>query len=373
MQKPKIGISVGDLNGVGLEVILKTLADDRILNICTPIIYGSTKVVSYHKNIVDFDFQFYAARDINSINYDKVNVLNCWQETVNITLGNMSNEGAQYAVKSLEAAVNDWKYGFIDALVTAPIHKKAMELVDFKFTGHTEYLTDSLAAKESLMLMVSDTMKIGLVTNHLPIHKVPAAITKEKVLQKIQLFAETLKMDFGKERPTIAVLGLNPHAGDNGLIGQEEEKIIRPAVVEAKKTGSIVTGPFPADGFFGSGQYNKYDGILAMYHDQGLIPFKTLSFGTGVNYTAGLSAIRTSPDHGTAYDIAGQNIADPSSFRKAIFLAIDIVRTRKEYFEYRENALENAKNRLERTKRLQKNNAGYWVLGAGCWALGTGY
>lgn len=339
MEKPKIGITTGDINGIGLEVILKTLFDERLLNICTPVIYGSTKIVSYHKNIVNVEFQFFSARDIHNIHTDKINVVNCWQDTVNITLGKANEVGGKYALHSLEAAVADLKEGYIDALVTAPINKKAMEMIGFEFTGHTEYLTKAFGNAESLMLMVGDVMRIGLVTNHLPLKSVAAAITKEKVSKKIQLLNDTLKIDFGIERPTIAVLGLNPHASDEGLLGKEEETIIRPAVVEAKKSGMIVNGPFPADGFFGAGQYQKYDGILAMYHDQGLIPFKALSFGSGVNYTAGLPVVRTSPDHGTAFDIVGKNMADPSSFRKAIYLAIDIVRSRKDYLEWRENAL----------------------------------
>ncbi len=339
MGKPKIGISIGDINGIGLEVVLKTLSNPKILDICIPIIYGSSKVVSYHKNIVSIDFQFHGTRSCDRLHTDRVNIVNCWQESVNITLGKPSEQSGQYAILSLEAAVKDLKAGLIDALVTAPINKNAMKMADFPFPGHTEYLSQSLGGGESLMLMVNDDLRIGLATNHLPLGEVTPTLTKELIISKLQIFEQSLKADFGMERPTIAVLGLNPHAGDEGVLGEEEEKMIRPAVVEMKKKGMLTMGPFPADGFFGSGQYRKFDGILAMYHDQGLIPFKLLSFGNGVNYTAGLSAVRTSPDHGTAYDLAGKNEADPSSFRNALFTAIDISRNRQQYEEMTSNPL----------------------------------
>lgn len=348
MEKLKIGISIGDINGIGLEVILKTVIDERILKLCTPIIYGSSKVVSYHKNIVNLpDFQYQNIRNIEQIDPDKINILNCWNDNVNITLGKVTEAGGSFAFKSLEAAVKDLKNGGIDALVTAPIHKKAMEIAGFPFPGHTEYITEVLEGKESLMLLVSGGMKVGLVSNHIPIKDVAAKITKDKIIEKIQILQETLHIDFAIEKPTIAVLGLNPHAGDDGVIGDEERNIIIPAIEEAKKKGIMAFGPFPADGFFGSGQYNKYDAILAMYHDQGLVPFKALSFGTGVNYTAGLPSVRTSPDHGTAYDIAGKNEADPASFRKALFTAIDIARNRLDYMEMRANPLVRNKVKLE--------------------------
>lgn len=340
MDKLKIGISIGDINGIGLEVILKTVANKKILDYCIPVVYGSSKVVSYHKNIVDVDFQFNSTRSAQHLHDDKVNIVNCWNDSVNITLGKPTDVGGQYAFKALESAVNDLKFGLIDALVTAPINKHAMQMADFPYPGHTEYLTSELGeGKESLMLMVSENLKIGLVTNHLPIREVAATITKELILNKIRILNQTLKVDFGKERPTIAVLGLNPHAGDDGVIGDEEEKLIRPAILEAKDQGIMVMGPYPADGFFGSGQYKKFDGILAMFHDQGLVPFKALSFGQGVNFTAGLGFVRTSPDHGTAYDIAGQNQADPASFREALFLALDVARNRKAYVEDHANPL----------------------------------
>ncbi len=340
MNKIRIGISIGDINGIGLEVILKTLAHPQILNLCTPIIYGSSKIVSYHKNVVGLDsFQFNVATSGDRIRKDKINVVNCWTDDVNITLGKLSDSSGKYAKISLEQAVIDLKNRYFDALVTAPINKKAMNLANFNFVGHTEYLANEFGAKESLMLMVNDSLRIGLATNHLAIRDIPSAITKELVRTKLQLLNDSLKIDFNIERPTIALLGLNPHASDEGVIGDEEENIIRPVIIEAKKKGILAMGPYPADGFFGSMQYTKFDGILAMYHDQGLIPFKALSFGSGVNYTAGLEIVRTSPDHGTAYELAGNNVADPSSFRKALFLAVDIAKNRKLYKDLTANPM----------------------------------
>lgn len=339
MTKPIIGITIGDLNGIGLEVILKTFQNEQLLNNCTPVIYGSSKVVSYHKNIVGIEFAFNAIRSVDQATDDRVNVVNCWQDNVNISLGKATEHSGKYAYQSLEWAVKDLQAGLLDALVTAPINKEAMQMANFPFPGHTEYLTQALGARESVMMLVHDELRVALATNHLPLRAVPAKITRELLLQKINLLHESLCMDFGIDRPTIAVLGLNPHAGDGGLLGMEEEQQIRPAVIEAKKGGKLVMGPFPADGFFGSGQYRKYDAILAMYHDQGLAPFKALSFGNGVNYTAGLSAVRTSPDHGTAYDLAGKNGADPTSFRNALFVAIDITRQRRDYKDMRANPL----------------------------------
>jgi 4-hydroxythreonine-4-phosphate dehydrogenase len=355
-EKLKIGISIGDFNGIGLEVILKALSHEKMPELFTPVIYGSSKVVSYHKNIVDFDFPFQPVRSADRLTDNTTNVVNCWQENVNITLGKPSDMSGRYAFTALEAAVGDLKKGLIDALVTAPINKHAMQLADFPFPGHTEYLTQEMSDGESLMFMISDRLRVGLVTNHLPLSEVSAAINKELIIRKLNIMNESLKMDFGIERPTIAVLGLNPHAGDEGVIGDEEETIIRPAVVESKKKGMIVVGPFPADGFFGSGQFQKFDAVLAMYHDQGLIPFKTLSFGGGVNFTAGLSGVRTSPDHGTAYDIAGKNEADPSSFRKAFFLAADIARHRKSYLEMHQNVLVKKEKFADEDEILEPND-----------------
>ncbi|MGB0983394.1 MAG: 4-hydroxythreonine-4-phosphate dehydrogenase PdxA [Saprospiraceae bacterium] len=338
--KIKIGISTGDINGVGLEVILKTLSDDRILEYCTPIIYSSSKVVSYHKNIAQVEgFSFNGTKNISQIKPKVVNVINCWQENVNIKIGTISEVGGQYALISLERAVQDLKAGHIDGLVTAPIHKKAMQLAGFEDVGHTEYITKAFDVKESLMLLVNDDLRVGLVTNHIPIRRVAQKVNTRLVLKKIEIMEKTLRVDFGINKPKIAVLGLNPHAGDDGLIGDEELKQIIPAVEQAKDKGIVAIGPYSADGFFGSGQYKAFDGILAMYHDQGLVAFKALSFGSGVNYTAGLPIVRTSPDHGTAFDIAGQNTADPSSFRKALFQAIDVVKNRRNYAEMHANPL----------------------------------
>ncbi len=339
MNKPKIGITVGDINGVGLEVILKTLAYPKVLEQCTPIIFGSSKVVSYHKNIVNSDIRYHVIRDLSEPKDDEINVFNCWQDNVNITLGKITEAGGIYALKSLEAATSFLKSGELDALVTAPIHKEAMSLCGFGYPGHTEFLTHQLEVEESLMFMVSDQMKVALVTNHIPISQVAESITPGLVRQKIDLLHRSLIEDFALEKPTLAVLGLNPHAGDGGVIGREDLEIIKPVVEEYRSKGMLIRGPFPADGFFGSESHTRFDALLAMYHDQGLIPFKLLSFGSGTNFTAGLPAIRTSPDHGTAMDIAGKNEADHRSFMKSLFLAIDLTRNRTEYLEMRQFSL----------------------------------
>lgn len=346
MSNITIGISCGDINGIGLEVILKALAIKKAGPAFRIIIYGSTKVVAYHKNIITQEnIQFHSIQTASEAQMDRINIINCWPDNVNITLGKPTDLSGKCAFQALERAVKDLKAEEIDALVTAPINKKAMQMADFPFVGHTEYITSEFKAKESLMLMVADDLRIGIVTNHLPIREVAAAVTKEKVLRKILIMAETLRIDFSIPKPTIAVLGLNPHAGDEGAIGDEDDKIVRPAIEEAKEKGVFAFGPFPADGFFGSGQYHKFDGILAMYHDQGLVPFKALSFGAGVNYSAGLAAVRTSPDHGTAYDIAGKGEADESSLIKALYLAADIVRNRNEYLDMHANSLERRKQK----------------------------
>lgn len=348
MEKMKIGITVGDINGIGLEVILKALAAGDITSICTPVIYGSSKVVSYHKNIIGIDhLHFSGIPSAHKARHDKINVVNCWQDDVNITLGKMAEAGGKFARISLEQATNDLEEGLIDAMVTAPFNKKAMQMVNFQHPGHTEFLTERFKVKESLMLMVNDDLRVGLVTNHLAISQVAQAITKEQVARKLKIMNKTLKKDFGIERPTIAVLGLNPHAGDEGMLGDEEEKHIRPAIIEAKKNNVLAMGPFPADGFFGSGQHRKFDAVLAMYHDQGLVPFKALSFGNGVNYTAGLPFVRTSPDHGTGYDIAGTNSANYSSFLQAMFLAIDVSRNRRNHKIAHENPIKKSEKTTE--------------------------
>jgi 4-hydroxythreonine-4-phosphate dehydrogenase len=339
MKNIKIGITLGDVNGIGPEIIIKALSNSELLNYFTPIIYGSSKVLAYHKNIVtESSFAFSSIAGPERAFEGKINVINCWDDNVNITLGKATEEGGKFAYLSLEKATFDLKSGLIDAMVTAPINKQAMKMAGFPHTGHTEYITDQIGGK-SLMMMCSDIMRVALVSNHLPLSEVTGALTKETLSDKLHIFNKSLIRDFGLEKPIIAVLGLNPHAGDEGTIGQEELEIIRPVIIEAKKSGMMVLGPYPADGFFGSSQFRKVDGILAMYHDQGLIPFKALSFGRGINFTAGLTSIRTSPDHGTAYDIVGNNAADVSSFREALYAAKDIVANRREYDENRENAL----------------------------------
>jgi 4-hydroxythreonine-4-phosphate dehydrogenase len=340
MNKLKIGISIGDINGIGLEVILKTLDDERITQLCTPVIYGSSKVISYHKNIVNIsDFGINSIRDASQIKLGEINVINCWQDNVRITLGKATEEGGKYAYISLDRAVDDLNAGLIGALVTAPINKHAMQMAGFPHTGHTEFLAAKAGVQDSLMMLVNAELRVALATNHIPISEISKKLNKEVVLRKIAMLNQALRMDFGIERPKIAVLGLNPHAGDGGNIGKEELQFILPAIHEAKNKGIFAIGPYPADGFFGSGNYQHFDGILAMYHDQGLVAFKTLSFESGVNYTAGLPFIRTSPDHGTAYNITGQNKASADSFREALFMAIEIVQKRADFREMYANPL----------------------------------
>lgn len=336
----RAGISVGDINGIGLEVIIKTLAHPSVMQLCTPVIYGSSKVVSYHKNIVNpQDFTFHTTATADKIYQQKINVVNCWQDNVNIGLGKETEEGGRFAHISLDRAVRDLKDGHIDLLVTAPINKNAMRMAGFQHAGHTEYLAHEFGIKDGLMMMISDSLRVALVTSHMPLHQVSSSLTKELLQSKLNLLISTLKTDFGISKPVIAVLGLNPHAGESGTMGREEEEVIRPVIIEAKKSGDIILGPYPADGFFGSMRQSKYDAVLAMYHDQGLIPFKMLHFHDGVNFTAGLPFVRTSPDHGTAFEIAGKNEADPSSFRAALFSAIDIYRARDRYKKDTANAV----------------------------------
>jgi 4-phospho-D-threonate 3-dehydrogenase / 4-phospho-D-erythronate 3-dehydrogenase len=341
-----IGITCGDVNGIGLEVVIKAIAIQKAGARYRTVLYGNTKVAAYHKNIIsEENIQFFTINTPEEAVAGRINVINCWNDNINITLGKPTDVSGECAKLALERAVKDFKSGAIDALVTAPINKAAMQMAKFPFIGHTEYITSEMGAKDSLMLMVSDNLRVGVVTNHLPIKEVAAAVTRDKILRKIQILNETLKVDFGIDKPLIAVLGLNPHAGDEGAIGKEDENIVRPAIEEAKNKGVLAFGPYPADGFFGSGQFAKFDGILAMYHDQGLVPFKVLSFGEGVNYTAGLASVRTSPDHGTAYDIAGKGEAETSSFIRALYLAADIVKNRNEYLDMRSNSLERRKHK----------------------------
>lgn len=329
--KVKIGISIGDVNGIGLEVILKTLAEQKILDYCTPIVYGHTKVASFHRKSLHMnDFAFNVINTADAANPRKANMINCWDEDVKIDLGQANETGGKYALLSLQKATDDLVSGAIDALVTAPINKNNIQSDSFSFPGHTEYLQERSGSNDVLMFLVSDSLRVGVVTGHIPVKDVPTTITQEKIVKKLQLINDSLKKDFWIEKPKIAVLGLNPHASDNGLLGKEEQEIISPAIQAAFDKGIICFGPYPADGFFGNGTYKQFDAVLAMYHDQGLIPFKTIAFSTGVNYTAGLKFVRTSPDHGTGYDIAGKNLADPTSFMEALFAAIHIVKHRRE-------------------------------------------
>jgi 4-hydroxythreonine-4-phosphate dehydrogenase len=354
MEKIRVGITIGDINGISAEVIIKSLYPPEMLEQCTPVIYASSKAVSYHKNIVQAeDFTYQSLSNAERLNPKKVNVINCWEDAVNITLGRATAEGGKYAYIALDRAVRDLKSGLIDVLVTGPANKHALQLANFPSIGHTDYLEEQFG-QQSLMVLVSDAMKVGLVTDHIPISQISLHMTREALRTKLEIFLNSLRVDFGHERPTVAVLGLNPHASDQGTIGTEDEEIVKAVIIEFKKTGHMVMGPYPADGFFGSGMYRKFDGILAMYHDQGLIPFKTISFGYGVNFTAGLEVIRTSPDHGTAYDLAGKNEADPGSMRNAIYTAIDTFRRRSEYKELRANSIQKDSIRtpiLETTER----------------------
>lgn len=333
-----VGISIGDLNGIGIEVILKTFQDKRMLEFCTPVIFGATKVISYHKKALNLDVPVQGITSINQVNHSKINVLNIWKEEVAIELGNSTKISGEYAAKSLTSAVKYLKEKKVDVLLTAPINKENIQSEDFNFPGHTEYLEENLEGK-SLMILMTDALKIGLITGHIPIAKVAETITPALIKEKVQTMYTSLIEDFGINKPKIAVLSLNPHCGDKGVIGKEDDEIIKPTVDVIKETGKLVFGPYAADGFFGSESYKQFDGVLATYHDQGLAPFKALSFGNGVNFTAGLNEIRTSPDHGTGFDIAGKGVANPSSFTQALFTAIEIYKNRREYKELTKNPL----------------------------------
>ncbi len=337
--KPIIGISLGDFNGIGPEVTLKALSDSKILKMCTPVLYGSVKVLSKYRKLMNLEeWAMHSARGIDQIVHKKTNVINCWEENLEINPGKVTPEAGRGAYIALKTATEDLKKGVLDAIVTAPINKLNIQNEEFPYPGHTEYFAHEFAAQETVMLLVSGELRVGVVTGHIPLSAVPAAITKEKVISKVNALIKALRADFGINKPRIAVLGLNPHAGEDGLLGSEEKEIIGPAVAELRHKGNLVYGPYPADGFFGALQYKKYDAVLAMYHDQGLIPFKTLAFDDGVNYTAGLSVVRTSPDHGTAYNLAGKNQAKEASMRAAIFLACDIVKHRKEMLSLQHTA-----------------------------------
>jgi len=340
-----VGISIGDLNGIGSEVILKTFEDTRMLELCTPVIFANAKIVSFLRKELNVDIAIHGIDKIEQLVVGKINVLNVWREGVNLELGKNDDVVGSYAVKSFVAATKALKEGLVDVLVTAPINKYNIQSEDFKFPGHTDYLDKELEG-DALMLMVHDDLRVGLLTDHVPVNEVAKHLNEKLISSKIKTIIQTLKQDFEIEKPKVAVLGLNPHSGDNGVIGQEEEKIIKPALKKLFEAGNMVFGPFSADGFFGSAQYGKYDAVIATYHDQGLIPFKTLSFGNGVNYTAGLNKIRTSPDHGTAYEIAGKGVANHESFKEAVYLAIDIFKKRNDYQELIKNPLKTKEKQL---------------------------
>jgi len=336
--KPNIGISCGDLNGIGIELIIKAFSDVRVMELCTPVIFASNKIINfYRKSIPEVNFNYQNTKELSRLNNKQVNVFNCWEEEVTVTPGQLNDTGGSYAVKSLRAAVEALKQNHIQGLVTAPIHKKNIQSAGFNFTGHTPFLKSFFSAPDVAMMLCSGDFRVALVTEHIPVKEIAQYITREAILSKLNIIHQSLVKDFNIEKPKIAVLGLNPHAGDEGLIGKEEEDIIKPAIKEAKHS-MIVSGPYSADAFFARGYHDRFDAVLAMYHDQGLIPFKTLA-GEGVNFTAGLPVVRTSPDHGTAFDIAGKNKADASSFLAATFECIDIIRRRNEYEDARKNPL----------------------------------
>lgn len=334
----KIGISVGDINGIGIEVILKTFEDSRILELFTPIIFASNKTVSLHKKELNIKTQIHGIENASKAISNKLNLVNVWKEHVDIHFGKETKEGGKYALLSLRAAMSALKKNEIDVLVTAPINKHNIQSESFNFQGHTEFLEANLEG-ESLMILMTDEIRIGLITGHIPIQKIAESITSDIIEKKVGIMYKSLIQDFKISKPKIAVLGLNPHCGDNGVIGNEDDEIIRPTLEKLQSQGKLVYGPYSADSFFGSKVYQNFDGILAMYHDQGLAPFKTLSFGEGVNFTAGLNKIRTSPDHGTGYEIAGKGLANNGSFKQAVFMAVNIYKSRKEYKELAENRL----------------------------------
>lgn len=337
--KITVGISIGDINGIGGEIILKTFEDSRMLEFCTPVIFASVKLMSFLKKHLEIDVHFHGIDKIDDVVPKKINVLNVWREQVEVSFGEENQTGGEYALKSLRAAVLALKEEKIDVLVTAPINKANIQSEDFKFPGHTDYLAQELGG-ESLMLLISENLRVGLLTDHVAVKDVVKNITRERIDKKINTIYHTLVEDFAIEKPKIAVLGINPHTGDNGVIGDEDDTILRPALDNIRKNGKMVFGPYAADSFFGSGNHKNFDAIIACYHDQGLVPFKTLAFGRGVNFTAGLNRVRTSPDHGTAFDLAGKGQARFESFREAVFSAISIFQTREEYREISKNPLQ---------------------------------
>ncbi len=339
-RKIRVAITHGDTNGVGYEVIFKVFADPAMLELCTPVIYGSPKIAAYHRKALSLETNFSIISNAEDVRDGRLNLLTCFDDEVKVELGQPSAEAGEAALKALDRAMTDYRSGLYDVLVTAPINKSTIHSPGFQFPGHTEYIETSVGeGQKALMILMNENLRVALVTTHLPIKDVARAITKEAIIEKATIFHQALKRDFRISAPRIAVLSLNPHAGDNGLLGSEEKEIIAPAVEELATKGVQAFGPYPADGFFGSGAYDHFDGVLAMYHDQGLAPFKTIALDSGVNYTAGLPIVRTSPDHGTAYDIAGQGKADENSMRQAIYTAIDVWRNRQNYDEPLQNPL----------------------------------
>jgi len=342
--KYRIGITCGDINGIGMEVILKTFSDPRMFDMCTPVVYGSAKAAQFHRKTLELnELPIQTVDHADKAHGKKLNFINVGQEEVHVSLGESTTEAGTLAFKALEQAVHDLASNNTDILVTAPINKHNIQSEDFQFPGHTEYLANYANEDHPLMILAYEGLRVGIVTGHIPLKDVSDAIDPDLILAKLRVFHKSLIQDFGIPSPKLAVLGLNPHAGDSGVIGDEERKVILPALEQARQEGMLCFGPYPGDGFFGSGQFSQFDGVLAMYHDQGLIPFKTLSFDSGVNYTAGLPIVRTSPDHGTAYDIAGKGIASEASFRQSIFLACDIYSNRKNHREMAANPLKHGR------------------------------
>ena len=349
-EKPVIGITVGDLNGVGPEVIIKTFSDSRMLELCTPVLFASPKLINFYQKLLpEYPFAYHSIKDFESIKINSINLFHCWEEEVSIQPGTLTDTGGKYAVRSLQVAAQCLKDGQLDAVVTAPIHKSNTYLPDFPYTGHTPFFKDTFGAKDVLMLLYTEELRMGLVTEHVPVAQVAGLITRELLQSKIMLLRDCLVKDFGIDKPRIAVLALNPHAGDDGKIGTEEQTVIRPVLEGLQQQGHTIYGPYSADAFFARRSYQSFDAVLAMYHDQGLIPFKTIAGGEGVNYTAGLPVIRTSPDHGTAFDIAGKDLADPSSFREAVFQAISLLEQRNRYGANTANPLRRGKSERERS------------------------
>ncbi|TVR79565.1 MAG: 4-hydroxythreonine-4-phosphate dehydrogenase PdxA [Chitinophagaceae bacterium] len=347
---PVIGITLGDFNGIGAEVILKVFSDNRMLKYCTPVIFGSSKVMNYHKKMLELQHvKIFNIDNLKSVKHKQINLINCLDDNPVITIGQPTEQSGKYALQSIDAAIQAIKNDEINAIVTAPINKEKITAIHKDFSGHTEYLEKAGNVQESLMFLVSENIRVGLLSNHVALKDAGSSVTVKRILQKLKIMEQSLMIDFGIIKPKIAVLGLNPHAGEEGTIGTEEKETIIPAVEKATESGILTFGPFPADGFFGASVFKKFDGILAMYHDQGLVPFKTLSFGSGVNFTAGLPFVRTSPDHGTAYDIAGKNLASADSFRNAVFQAIDIINNRNEYHE-------NTANPLKKSDKIKEKN-----------------